>query len=210
MNRRDFAIGLGAAPLMLGSSLAAVDPVEGKDYTRLSSPIPVAVAGKVEVIEFFGYWCPHCNELEPKLESWIRKFPDDVNFRRIPVAWQESHVPFQRLFYALESLGIGSEIHPKVFQAVHGQHLRLDIEAGLVIFAAANGIDRVKLTDAMKGFAVANKVRTANQLFSAFRLDGVPTLAISGRFLTSPDQAGGEDQALQVADALIRKSRMAR
>ena len=210
MNRRDFAIGLAVAPLTLKSSLAAGDPVEGKDYTRLSSPIPVAVAGKVEVIEFFGYWCPHCNELEPKLEGWVRKFPDDVNFRRIPVAWQEAHVPYQRLFYALESLGDGSEIHPKVFEAVHGQHLRLDIDAGLTIFAAANGIDRVKLTDAMKGFAVANKVRLANQLFAAFHIDGVPTLAIGGRFLTSPDQAGGEVQALQTADALIRKTRTLR
>jgi thiol:disulfide interchange protein DsbA len=207
MNRRDFALGLGATPLMLGAAWAASDPVDGKDYSRLSTPIPVAVPGKVEVIEFFGYWCPHCNELEPKLEAWVKKLPADVNFRRVPVAWQEAQVPLQKLYYALEALGISANIQTKVFQAVHMQHLRLDGDAGLASFASANGIDKAKLADAMKSFGVAAKIRAANQLFAAYRIDGVPTLAIHGRFVTSPEQTGGEDRALLVADALIRSAR---
>lgn len=210
MNRRDFVVGLGAANLIVRPAWAAADPIEGKDYTRLQSPVPVAVPGKVEVIELFGYWCPHCFHLEPKLEAWVKKLPSNVNFRRIPVAWQEAQAPFQQIFFALELLGAKSDIHLKVFEAVHVQHLRLDSDAGIATFAMANGIDKARLADAMKGFSVSTKIRAANQTSATYRVEGVPTLAINGQFLTSPEQAGGEDQALRVAEALIQKARVTR
>ena len=210
MNRRDFAIGLGAAHLIPRTAWAAADPVEGKDYIQLQQPEPLAVPGKIEVLEFFGYWCPHCFHLEPKLEAWVRKLPAKVNFRRIPVAWQPPQAPFQQLFFALELLSVGSGIHQKVFEAIHVQHMRLDTDGGIAAFAAANGIDKVKLADAMKSFTVAARTRAANQASAAYRIDGVPTLAINGQFLTSPEQTGGEDQALRVADVLIQKARVTR
>ena len=158
MNRRDFAIGLGAAHLIAGPTWAAADPIEGKDYTRLQRSVPVAVPGKIEVIEFFGYWCPHCAHLESKLQAWVKKLPVNVNFRRVPVAWQEPQAPFQQLFFALELLAARSDIHQKVFQAVHVQHMRLDTDAGVAAFAAANGLDKTILADAMEGFAVSTKI----------------------------------------------------
>jgi len=207
MKRRDFAIGLGIAPLLARSAVAAGEPVEGRDFGRLAQAVPVALPGKIEVIEFFGFWCPHCNELEPKLEAWLRKLPQDVNFRRVPVAWQAAHEPYQRLYFALAALGYGEDMNGKVFRAVHGQGLRLEVDAGLSAFAAANGIDKAKLADAMRGFSVSSKVRMAGQLWDAYHLDSVPTLAVDGRFVTSPERAGGDDQALVVVDALVRKAR---
>jgi thiol:disulfide interchange protein DsbA len=210
MNRRDFALGLGATALLLQPAWAASDPVEGKDYTKLGSPVPVTVAGKIEVIEFFGYWCPHCNQLEPVLEPWLKKLPPDVVFRRIPVAWQAQHVPFQKLYFALESMGAGADVHKKVFDAVHVQHLRIDNDAAIAGFAGVIGVDKTRLLDEMKGFTVASKLATANKAFGAFHVDGVPTLAINGRFLTSPEMAGGEEAALRVTEALIRKAKATR
>lgn len=208
MQRRSFSIALAAGPFIAGAAQAA-EPVEGKDYTRLRTPITVAVAGKVEVIEFFGYWCPHCNDFEATLEPWVKRLPKDVNFRRVPVAWMPLHEPYQKLYYALEALGVPEDIHAKVFYAVHVQRLHLDVDAGVAAFASANGIDKVKLLDAMKSFSVASKARVATQLFKSFQLDGVPTLAIAGRYVTSPGQAGGEEQALRVTEALMRISRTA-
>lgn len=207
MNRRDFALTLCATPSLLQPAWAADEPVEGKDYNRLATPVLQTAPGKVEVIEFFGYWCPHCNAFEPRLEAWVKTLPADVSFVRVPVAWQDSQVPLQKLYYALYALGIDSGIQLKVFQAVHVQHLRLDTEAGLAGFARANGIDAAKLADAMKSFGVAARIREANQLFAAYHIEGVPTLAIQGRYLTSPAQADSEERALQVADALIRRAR---
>ncbi|HOL37598.1 MAG TPA: thiol:disulfide interchange protein DsbA/DsbL [Rubrivivax sp.] len=210
MHRRAFTLGLSATSLLLVSAHAAGEPVQGKDYTTLSSPVPTTAGGKIEVIEFFGYWCPHCRALEAKLEAWVKKLPGDVVFRRVPVAWQRPQEPYQRIYFALEALGVAQEVHGKVFDALHVQGLRLDTDAGIAAFAAANGLDKTKLLDAMNSFAVASKVRTANQTWKAYGIEGVPTLAVNGRYLTSPAQTGSDERALEVADALIAKVRATR
>jgi protein dithiol oxidoreductase (disulfide-forming) len=210
MNRREFALSLVAASAVAGMTAPAQaqsEPTEGREYTRLQSPVPVAVAGKIEVIEFFGYWCPHCNNFEPALEAWARKLPADVNFRRIPVAFAAAQETLQKLYFALEGLGLLDSLHRKVFAAVHVQHMRLDKDADVASFATANGIDPTKLLDAVKSFAVATKCRQAKQQAEAFHIDGVPTLGIQGRYLTSLSLAGGAEPALLVTDALIRKAR---
>ena len=78
---------------------------------RLSQPLPVPSDGKIEVIEFFWYGCPHCYQFEPMLETWIKKLPPDVNFRRVPVAFREPFVEHQKIFYTLEALGQLEELH---------------------------------------------------------------------------------------------------
>lgn len=207
MKRRDFALGLAVSPLL---AHAAVDAVEGRTFTAISPAQPVAVAGKIEVIEFFGYWCPHCRALEPALEEWVKKLPADVNFRRVPVAWQPAQEPHQRLYYALESIGAPGSIHQKVFSAIQMQGMRLETPAAQTAFASANGLDAKKLTDAMSGFAISSKARQATQTASSYRIDGVPALAVQGRYLTSPEKANGDEAALQVVDALIRKAKTLR
>ena len=80
MQRRHFALGLTAAPWLARPAWAAVEAVEGRNFSSLSSPQPVAVAGKIEVIEFFGYWCPHCRSLEPTLEECERSTAVSMRF----------------------------------------------------------------------------------------------------------------------------------
>jgi len=207
MKRRDFAISMALSTLAADWAIAATDVAEGRDYTTLQTPMPVAVPGKIEVIEFFGYWCPHCNAFEPKLEAWVKGLPADVNFRRIPVAWQEVMVPYQKLYYALEAIGAGGDVHGKVFKAYHDQRLRLDNDANIATFASAIGVDKVKLADAMKAFSVASKIRVASQQSSSYQIEGVPTLVINGKYVTSPEMAKSEVRALQVVDALIQKAK---
>ena len=65
-------LSLGLAAGLAQASPAA--PVAGKDFEVMKSPQPVsAPAGKVEVIEFFWYGCPHCYEFEPTIEAWVKK-----------------------------------------------------------------------------------------------------------------------------------------
>ena len=210
MERRPFTLGLGAAAWLTYLAAQAAEPVEGKDYTRLAQALPPGVPGKIEVHEFFGYWCPHCRTLEPRLAAWARGLPADVAFRRVPVAWQAQHEAYQRLYYALESLGLGEAIHQKVFEALHVQGLRFDNDSGVAVFAAANGIDKARLQDAMKGFAVSNKARAATELYRSHALRGVPALGVHGRYVTTPEMAGGDEPMLRVVDALIAKARAQR
>jgi thiol:disulfide interchange protein DsbA len=208
MNRRDFAIKLplaGATALAAASVQAQGEPVEGKDYIRLAQPIPMPAGAKVDVIEFFGYWCPHCNAFEPALEAWAKKAPVNVAFRRMPVAFSAAHEPYQRIYFALEAMGLLDTMHRKVFAAVHVQHARLDKEGDILDFMAANGVDRAKFADNFKSFSVQSKLRQAKQLSEAYRIDGVPTLGVHGRYFTSPSVAGSHDRALQVLDKLIAR-----
>lgn len=210
MKRRDFALALGTAslPTLWTGAAQAQQPAEGKEFTRLQPPAPVSTpAGKVEAMEFFGYWCPHCFAFEPSLDAWVRKLPADVVFRRIPVSFGPPHEPYQKLYYALEALGQLDTMHRKVFNAIHLQKLKLDKDDDLKVLAKEGNLDFAKLKDTMGSFSVATKCSQAKQLASTYKLDGVPTLAVQGRYITSVGQAGSHERALQVMEALIQQVR---
>ena len=210
MDRRRFTFRLtvaaAAASLPLATRAQSA-PVEGRDYARLATPLPMPATGKVEVVEFFGYWCPHCNSFEPTLEAWVRKLPADVAFHRVPVAFSAPQEPYAKIFFTLEAMGLLEQMHRKVFAAIHVQHQHLDKESEILAFMTANGVDAAKFNETYKSFTVASKFKQARQLADAYRIDGVPTLGIQGRFFTSPSLAGGADQALRVADQLIQRAR---
>ena len=210
MNRREFALNTTALALLGGAlpAWAQGGPVEGKDFLRVAQTVPVS-GDKVEVVEFFGYWCPHCSAFEPALDAWVKKLPATVNFKRWPVAFNAAQEPAQRLYFAIEALGLVDSLHRKVFAAMHVEHKRLDKDAEISEFASKNGVDPAKLLDAMKSFSVATKIRQSRQLSEAYRIEGVPTLGIHGRFMTSPSIAGSQERALAVADALILQARKA-
>jgi thiol:disulfide interchange protein DsbA len=208
MNRRDFAIKLplaSAACMAAATVQAQGEAVEGRDFVRLSQPIAMPAGAKVDVVEFFGYWCPHCNAFEPTLEAWVKKLPANVAFRRVPVAFSGAHESYQRLYFALEAMGLVDSMHRKVFAAVHLQKVRLDKESDVVAFVSANGVDGAKFASTFKSFSVDGKIRQARQLAEAYKIDGVPTLGIHGRFFTSPSMAGGPERALAVTDMLIAR-----
>jgi thiol:disulfide interchange protein DsbA len=215
MNRRHITLGLGSAAVLAhlaplsGPALAQGGPLEGRDFVRLDKPLPVT-PGKIEVVEFFGYWCPHCSAFEPVLDAWARKLPAaQVSFRRIPVAFNGAQEPIQRLYFALEALNLVTSLHTKVFAAIHMQRSLQPApkESDIAAWLKAQGADADKVVDAMKSFAVATKVRQARPLADGYGLDGVPTLGVHGRWRTSPSMAGSHERALAVVDALIGQVR---
>jgi len=169
--------------------------------------VPTQSQGKIEVLEFFSYACPHCNAFEPTLDAWVKKLPADVVFRRVPVPFLMNAETFQRTYYALESLGLVDTMHRKIFAAVHVDRLRLDSANDVAALVAKNGGDSAKFLDAMKSFGVANGVTRAKKMTADYKIDSVPSIAVQGRFITSPSQAGSAEKALQVADFLIQRAR---
>jgi protein dithiol oxidoreductase (disulfide-forming) len=210
-SRRSFSkhalavIGAASAPAAFGQGASVL--AEGRDFVRLNTPAPTSSPGKVEVVEFFWYGCPHCFALEPALEGWVKKLPADVAFRRVPAVFNALWETHAKMFYALEAVGQLDAVHRRVFNAIHLQRQRLDKEEDIIKFAADNGVDAAKFTDAMKAFGVATKVRQAKQLIDAFKIDGVPAIGVQGRFFTSPQLVGGNERALIVADQLILRAR---
>lgn len=211
MKRRDFSAqlaGLGVGLSALASPLvaSAQAAIKDSDYVRLSQPLSTE-KGKIEVLEFFWYGCPHCFSFEPALDAWQKKLPADVAFRRVPVAFRESFAIHQRLYYAIEAMGKVEELHRKVFQAIHGERKRLDKEADILAFVEKNGVDKAKFLEVFNSFTVATKAKQASRLVDAYKIDGVPALGIHGRYFTSGQLAGSPERALVVADALIERSR---
>jgi protein dithiol oxidoreductase (disulfide-forming) len=213
MNRREFSLAtgtlLGAAALGLpGLVLAQGKPEDGRQYRSLDKQVPPdAPAGKIEVIEFFWYSCPHCNAFEPKLSAWAKKLPADVYFHRVPVAFRDDFVPQQRLYYVLESMGKVEELQAKVFHEIHENRQPTNREDQILAFAQKNGLDRAKFQELYNSFSVSTKARRAKQLQDQYEVQGVPALGIAGRYYTDGDMAGNMDRALQVADFLLAEAR---
>lgn len=213
MKRRQFCVTAlaAAATLMIGgpAAFAQGGPVEGKQYAKLSSPVPVTVpAGKVEVIEFFSYACPHCSALEPSLQAWVKQLPADVVFRRIPVPFLANAENFQRLYFTLELLGGVDKAHAQIFQAVHLEHKRLDKPEDMAALVSKYGVDPAKFLETFKSFGVQTKVQQSKQAMSAYQINAVPAIAVHGRFLASGEGGAHGPAMLQVADHLIQRARM--
>jgi thiol:disulfide interchange protein DsbA len=216
MKRRDFSVVCGAA--LAGSAIApglalaqAKPPVAGTDYMVLDKRASVeAPAGKIEVVEFFWYSCPHCNAFEPTLNAWIKAAPKDLAVRRVPVAFRDDFVPQQRLYYALEAMGLLDKLHGQVFAAIHVEKQKLARGDEIGEWVGKHGVDKVKFMEQYNSFSVSTKATRGAQLQNAYRVEGVPALGVAGRFYTDGSLARSMERALQVAEFLAGEVRSGR
>jgi len=182
-------------------------PEEGIDYLELKPPQPTESAGKIEVIEFFWYRCPHCYDLEPSLESWVKRLPRDVQFRRVPGVFNEDWAIDARIFYTLEALGQVDRLHRRLFDAIHkpGGGVKLrgnDYAKWAAEWLSKQGVDMKKYDELYRSFTVQTKTNRAIQMARAYRLDGVPTFAVQGRYVTIANS-----RMLSTTDFLIGEAR---
>ena len=215
MKRREFSVtaagALAASALALPAWAQNKKPEDGVEYMTLDKKVNVdAPPGKVEVIEFFWYSCPHCNAFEPKLVAWIKKLPADVVIKRVPVAFRDDFVPQQRLYYTLEALGKLDELHNKVFLAIHGERVPLQREDQIAEWIEKQGVDKAKFKELYNSFSVSSKARRASQVQDQFKVTGVPSIGVAGRWYTDGELARNMDRALQVTDYLIAEARKAK
>lgn len=192
---------LGATVLTLASllplSAGAADFKNGADYVTLPEAQNTDAAGKIEVTEFFAYYCPHCARFEAPLQAWVKKNAANIVFRRVHVAGGGAVAIQQRIFYTLEALGTLEQNNQKVFDAMHVERNRLATDSAAFDWAQQAGIDRAKFIDAWNSFGVQAKLRRASAMMAAYRIDQWPMVAVDGRFMTSPAQASEGDPSLQ-------------
>jgi thiol:disulfide interchange protein DsbA len=216
MKRREFSLSTASVVAASALTLPLATPAmaqarqfkEGKDYTKLAKPLaPDAPAGKVDVIEFFWYSCPHCNAFEPTLDAWVKAAPKDLSIRRIPVAFNASFVPQQKLYFALEGMGKLDTLHAKVFRAIHVEKLKLARDEDIFAWVAQQGVDAAKFKETYNSFTVSSLVRRASALQEGYGVEGVPSMGVAGRFYTDGTMAGSMQTVLQVVEYLADVAR---
>jgi protein dithiol oxidoreductase (disulfide-forming) len=187
---------------------AQAQPTAGVEYRELSPAQPTDTVGKIEVIEFFWYGCPHCYNFEPVLEPWVKKLPKDTQFRRIPAIFNDEWEQGARAYYALEAIGEGERLHKLLFDAIHqSTKLKVANEAALTEWLGKQGVDTKKFAAAYRSFSVEGKIKRAKQLTQAYKIEGVPAMAVNGKYVVITDNIKSFEQMLAVSDYLIDQVR---
>ena len=200
LQRRTLLVAIALAPL---AARAQPRP----NYTELKPPQPVETNGKIEVIEFFWYGCPHCYTLEPYVENWSKKLPPDVLLRRVPAIFNDRWAQDAAIFYTFDALGVLEKLHRPFFDAIHRDHLRTDNSQALAEWLQKNGIDARKFNETLKSFGVQSRTRRAAQQTVAYKIDGTPAMAVHGRYTVSAEQGGTQSGILQAVDYLVEMVR---
>lgn len=199
-----------AMALLLPFSAAQAALTLGPDYVAIDPALPTDNPAKIEVTEFFSYACPHCNDLNPSIIKWSAKLPADVTFRRIPVNFSPFYQLMAKLFYSLEAIGELQRLDEAVFNAIHVKGLRLIDDKSIQEWVTSQGVDAKKFSDAFKSFGVSSKVARANQLAQSSKIQGVPAIAVDGRYLVVGKNIKSHDELLALADQVIDKVRTER
>ena len=204
MNRRNLLCSLAAVAALAFSS-AGFAQTKGKDYVDIVPPQPAGSNGAVEVLEFFSYNCPHCKDFEPFLKPWAAPLPKNVTFRRVPVGFgRPEWNATARLNITLTALGMAEQLDPLVFVAIHNDRVNFGDEAQRNAWVSKQGIELKRFNDTWASFAVDSQVKRAEQMARDYKVMGVPSLAINGRYLVS---AGEKGAGLKVADKFIAQIR---
>jgi thiol:disulfide interchange protein DsbA len=176
-------------------------------FLELAQPLATDAKGKVEVVEFFWYECPHCYSLEPHIETWLKKLPKDVEFKRVPAMFNQQWAISGRVYYTLEAIGELGRLHRPLFDAIHTGGLKITNQRQLQDWLERQKADVGKFNAAYKSFAVESRLKRALELTRASKIDAVPIMMVNGRYLVTADMAKGEQRMLLVVDSLIEQAR---
>ncbi len=198
-------------PLAAAKAPSGPAPVEGEDYVAIEGGAPYAPAkGRIEVVEVFGYTCPHCARFEPKFAAWAARQPKDVQVVRLAAPWGGHWQPYARAFYAARALGALTKTHEAVFRALHEDGLLPQHNATpeeIAGFYARYGIDPARFVATMRSAAIDTEMQKAQAFILRSGVEGTPTLVVAGRYRVT---ARTHEDALRIADALIARERAAR
>jgi thiol:disulfide interchange protein DsbA len=183
----------------------------GVNYTVIVPAQPTSVpAGQVEVLEFFWYACPHCYDLDGQVEAWRKNKPAYITFSRVPVTWSDGHRALARLFYTLKSLGKLDQLHDAVFKEIHvnGNPLvaadgdEAETERIQTAFAKKQGIPEDEFKKAYHSFPVDTDLQKADGLVQRYRIDGVPSFVINGKYVADVRTAGNPERLMSLVGDL--------
>ena len=191
--------------LACACTIAHAQPVAGKEYIVLDPPRAVK-SDRVEVLEFFYYGCPVCYEAQPHIARWQLAAGPSVELKRVP-AVSDAWISFARVYYALETTGLLPRLHWPIYDNHHFDGKRLNEDKNLLDWLASNGVDAARFKQAYDSHEVTLRVDEARKMLGTYGVQGVPTMVVDGRFVTSASRAGGVPQMMEVLEFLVARAR---
>ncbi len=177
---------------------------EGIDYRVIENSEISKGKFDNQVIEFFGYFCPHCKNFSPSLKKWEKSLSETVSFTQLHVPFRD--INHQRLFFTLREINAEDKLHLKIFDAVQVQRLPLSDYLNILSWVENHGVNEEIFEKAWNSKNVRENMSLATKLMKDFKVDGVPLLVVNGKYLTSPSMVGGSHKrALKVVDFLLDK-----
>jgi thiol:disulfide interchange protein DsbA len=193
------------AALWLLSGPAVAEIVAGRDYTVLDPPQRTLSPGKIEVLEFFSYGCPRCNDFYPHLRTWTQKLPRDVAFRRVATGF--GHAPWTNLaktYYALEATGDIEALDGALFHAIYKEHAPLFDQKSITGWVGDHGVNPQKFATAFASFGVNTQLSQAEQMVEAYKIERLPALVVNGKYVVN---GANFEELLRHATELIVRER---
>jgi thiol:disulfide interchange protein DsbA len=199
-----------AIALSVAGLTANADIHPGKEYELVSPSQPVETGNSIEVLELFFYPCPHCFNLDPELNKWVKQLPKDVTFRRLPAIFNPAVIPFAKTFYTFEAMGLTERLHSEFFNAYHVKHNHFSDDNAIFDWVEKQGVPKKSFIDIYSSFSIQSKALRAQQLTKAYGISGVPTIVVDGKYRTSVDSTGSHAGLLSALDLLIKQARRER
>lgn len=204
-----FLLTLSVAGVFLALTLSApqavaAEFVEGVHYQKLEVPVETQNPDAIEVVEVFSYACVHCKTFDPTLELWKEGLPEGVEFRRLPAIFDQTWAWFAQAYYAAQVLGVSDQVHTPLFVAIHDQGVDLrDPSLMAALFEQQAGVDPAEFTQVVNSFGVRSRVQQADAHGRAYRITGVPTLVVDGRYKVDGRMAGNNTNMLPIVEYLV-------
>ena len=186
-----------------GDVLASPTYDEGIDYKRIYSNNNHQKTKKIEVVEFFGLFCPHCRNFSPVINRWAEKLPANVEFKKLHVPFRE--VSHQRLYFTLKKMGLIDKYLDKLFADIQDKRLPLKDFLSITIWVEDNGLSLADFEKEWNSNKVKKDMKEASSLMKLFKVTGVPQIIVDGVFLTSPAMVGSNRRILGLLDYLIEE-----
>jgi thiol:disulfide interchange protein DsbA len=193
--------------LLFSMAMPAAADEYDNTYQTIVPPQPTTTGDKIEVLEVFWYGCPHCYHFEAYIHRWLKTKPADVEFVRMPAVLSRNWLPHAKAYYAAIKLDVLNRIHTPLFNALHRDGKRIFTEDELRNFFVSQGVDGEAFTKAYESTEVQTKIKQAFYLARNFKITGVPSIVVDGKYMTSASMTGSYDKLLEVVNYLIKKVR---
>ena len=179
----------------------------GVHYEIVDNPTSVRDPSRIEVTEVFWFGCNHCYALEPYIARWKKDMPTDVAFIKSPATWNEMLKTHATIYYTAKALGIEQQFVPAAFNTIQNEGRMLTGNTELEYYFRGFDVNKDKYKAVSTSFGVRNAVDQADKKMKQWKVTGVPSLIVNGKYKVSASRAVRTDQLFEVVDFLIEKER---